>query len=103
MTPLQHPPANPLETQIESPSDVVPTSSQRIDDLAALGFHEDANRTHTRPEPTSQERLDWEYVATVMKRPMFVFDGRNIVDAEKLVKLGFRVEGIGKASMTPTI
>lgn len=48
------------------------------------------------------ERLDWTRVATGMKKPMFVFDGRNILDRTKLEKLGFRVEAIGKAgSSTP--
>ena len=42
-------------------------------------------------------RMDWSHVARVMRRPMFVFDGRNVVDAEKLGRLGFWVEGIGKA------
>lgn len=42
-------------------------------------------------------RLDWSHVARVMRKPMYVFDGRNIVDAAKLGRLGFRVEGIGKA------
>ena len=42
-------------------------------------------------------RLDWSHVARVMRKPMYVFDGRNVVDAAKLGRLGFRVEGIGKA------
>ena len=45
-------------------------------------------------------RLDWAHAARIMKRPMFVFDGRNVVDATKLEKLGFRVESIGKPSRT---
>lgn len=44
----------------------------------------------------AREKMDWSLVAQVMRRPMFVFDGRNIVDAEKLRQLGFWVEGIGK-------
>ena len=43
-------------------------------------------------------RLDWRRVARGMRRPMYVFDGRNILDAAKLERLGFRVETIGKAS-----
>lgn len=46
-------------------------------------------------------KLDWSRVARVMRRPMFVFDGRNVIDAEKLSRLGFWVEGIGKASVAP--
>ena len=46
-------------------------------------------------------RLDWQRVAKSMRKPMFVFDGRNILDASKLEALGFRVETIGKASSRP--
>ena len=44
-----------------------------------------------------KERVQWEKVAGLMRRPMFVFDGRNVVDKRALEELGFRVEGIGKA------
>ena len=50
------------------------------------------SKQHTDPQP----RMDWAYVAKIMRRPMFVFDGRNVVDTSKLEKLGFRVESIGK-------
>ena len=49
-------------------------------------------------EATCIARLDWSRIAAGMKRPMYVFDGRNILDGAKLEKLGFRVEAIGKAS-----
>ena len=41
--------------------------------------------------------MDWSHVASLMKKPMFVFDGRNVVEIAKLETLGFRVECIGKA------
>ncbi|KAI4221510.1 MAG: hypothetical protein L6R36_006850 [Xanthoria steineri] len=41
-------------------------------------------------------RLDWARIASGMRKPMFVFDGRNILDHSKLEALGFRVEAIGK-------
>ena len=44
----------------------------------------------------NEKKMDWSRVAKIMKRPMYVFDGRNIVDADKLARLGFWVEGIGK-------
>lgn len=44
------------------------------------------------------DRLDWARIANGMRKPMFVFDGRNILDADKLESLGFRVEAIGHAS-----
>ena len=43
-------------------------------------------------------RLDWSRIAAGMQRPMYVFDGRNIMDASKLERLGMRVEAIGVAS-----
>lgn len=46
--------------------------------------------------PASFNRLDWARVAKGMRRPMFVFDGRNMLDHAKLEALGFRVESIGK-------
>jgi UDPglucose 6-dehydrogenase len=41
--------------------------------------------------------LDWAKVAEKMQRPMFVFDGRNILDVPALENLGFRAECIGKS------
>lgn len=35
--------------------------------------------------------IDWEKVYESMNKPAFVFDGRLIVDAEKLTKIGFKV------------
>jgi len=45
----------------------------------------------------TEKRLDWVQVATSMKRPRLVFDGRNVVDADKLTGIGFTVECIGRA------
>lgn len=39
---------------------------------------------------------DWETIYTKMYKPAFVFDGRNILDIEKLIAIGFQVKGIGK-------
>ncbi|KAL8840221.1 MAG: hypothetical protein Q9170_001428 [Blastenia crenularia] len=47
-------------------------------------------------KPVLTRRLDWARIAGSMRKPMFVFDGRNILDHEKLEALGFRVEAIGK-------
>ena len=48
----------------------------------------------SKPIPTG--KLDWARIADKMRRPMFVFDGRNALDHSKLEALGFRVEAIGK-------
>ena len=39
---------------------------------------------------------DWEAIYTKMYKPAFVFDGRNILNVEKLTAIGFQVKGIGK-------
>ncbi len=40
---------------------------------------------------------DWNKIYISMNKPAFVFDGRNILDKEKLEKIGFIYKGIGKA------
>ena len=62
----------------------------------------DSNNLHivsVKPRTTMRERLDWARVARSMKKPMFVFDGRNILDGPELEKLGFRVEAIGRTGV----
>ncbi|MGJ1444517.1 UDP binding domain-containing protein, partial [Sphingobacterium siyangense] len=39
---------------------------------------------------------DWELIKTLMKRPAFVFDGRRILDSEKMDKMGFEYYTIGE-------
>ena len=56
------------------------------------------SKSNFGPEETKTERLDWTRIAKGMRKPMWVFDGRNILDAAKLEALGFRVEAIGRAS-----
>lgn len=45
--------------------------------------------------------IDWEKIYETMNKPAFVFDGRLIVDAEKLTKIGFKVSGVhaGRAKL----
>ncbi|QEE49456.1 UDP-glucose 6-dehydrogenase [Flavobacterium alkalisoli] len=38
---------------------------------------------------------DWQRIYDKMKKPAFVFDGRNILDGEKLNKIGFVYKNIG--------
>ncbi|MCC3355654.1 MULTISPECIES: UDP-glucose dehydrogenase family protein [Bacillus] len=40
-------------------------------------------------------KLDWEKVKSTVKQP-YVFDGRNVLNKQELVKFGFNYEGIGK-------
>ncbi|MCW4469554.1 UDP-glucose 6-dehydrogenase [Flavobacterium sp. MFBS3-15] len=40
---------------------------------------------------------DWQKIYDNMKKPAFVFDGRNVLDAGKLMGIGFIFNGVGKA------
>lgn len=55
----------------------------------AYHCHKDSSVVNTR--------VNWPHIASIMSRPAFVFDGRNITKPERLRKLGFRVECIGSA------
>jgi UDPglucose 6-dehydrogenase len=39
---------------------------------------------------------DWTGIYENMYKPAFVFDGRNILEADQLTAIGFQVKGIGK-------
>jgi UDPglucose 6-dehydrogenase len=70
-------PLNRLVPETECPSDCADCRAKRV------GMKEG-------------ETVDWEEVATLMREPKWVFDGRNVVDGPQLEKLGFRVRGVGK-------
>ena len=57
-----------------------------------------SSATHTTIASECMPRLDWGRIAEGMRKPKYVFDGRNMLDHRKLEALGFRVEAIGKAS-----
>lgn len=40
---------------------------------------------------------DWQKIYDNMMKPAFVFDGRNILDHQKLMDIGFNVKAIGKS------
>jgi UDPglucose 6-dehydrogenase len=42
------------------------------------------------------KEYDWQKIYDSMLKPAFVFDGRNVLDAEKLRKIGFEYQAIGK-------
>lgn len=41
--------------------------------------------------------LDYQKIFNSMRKPAFVFDGRNILDHLELIKIGFEVHAIGKS------
>ncbi|KAJ3929729.1 MAG: UDP-glucose dehydrogenase [Lentinula lateritia] len=45
------------------------------------------------------KEIDWETVYQGMNKPAFVFDGRLLVDEDKLTKIGFKVITIGRGSL----
>jgi UDPglucose 6-dehydrogenase len=46
---------------------------------------------------------DWQKIYESMKKPAFLFDGRNILDAPKLEKIGFEVYSVGVAEKNPAL
>ena len=81
------------------------------EDLADLGdavrFEEDpmeaARGAHAIAIVTDWEhyrRLDYEAVFRNMEKPAFIFDGRNILDHDRLFDIGFNVYPVGKPAMT---
>jgi UDPglucose 6-dehydrogenase len=46
------------------------------------------------------QSLDYERVFAGMHKPAFVFDGRNILDHDRLFQIGFNVFPLGKPSLT---
>ncbi|KAL0945764.1 hypothetical protein HGRIS_012053 [Hohenbuehelia grisea] len=45
------------------------------------------------------KEVDWAQVYSKMEKPAFVFDGRMILDADALTKIGFKVTTIGRGSV----
>lgn len=44
------------------------------------------------------KEYDWQKIYDNMKKPAFLFDGRNILDGKELEKIGFKVYQIGKSN-----
>ena len=42
------------------------------------------------------KNYDWNKIYSKIKKPAFIFDGRNILDSEKLKKIGFNYIGLGR-------
>ena len=40
--------------------------------------------------------FDWEMIYNKVKKPAYIFDGRNILNIEKIKMIGFKYEGIGR-------
>ena len=42
------------------------------------------------------KNYDWSKIYLLIKKPAFIFDGRNILDIDKIKKLGFNYIGLGR-------
>ncbi len=62
----------------------------------AYGAVKDAHAIAIITEWDEFKDLDWERIYQDMKKPAFLFDGRNILDHAMLRKIGFKVTAIGK-------
>ena len=62
-------------------------------------YNEALNNSHAIAILTEWDEFityDWNTIYQNMYKPAFVFDGRNILDANALNKIGFQFKGIGK-------
>ncbi|KAJ7243882.1 UDP-glucose/GDP-mannose dehydrogenase [Mycena haematopus] len=66
---------------------------------SALEACRDAEAVVVATEWKEFKEINWSEVYNHMKKPAFVFDGRLIVDAEKLTKIGFKVTTIGRPAL----
>jgi UDPglucose 6-dehydrogenase len=67
--------------------------------LIATSAYQAADGAHALAVATEWDEfktLDFARIYGAMSKPAFIFDGRNILDLQKLRDLGFRATGIGK-------
>lgn len=102
-------PKSPTRTNRHKLEGISPSSSRSSPTRSPKGSHsprrsipsieERLNAFNFSPDIAAKpDRLDWARIANAMRKPAFVFDGRNMLDGDALEKLGFRYEAIGKAS-----
>ena len=71
-------------------------STHLITSPSALQAAEGAHAIAIMTEWDEFKTLDYQKIYDSMSKPAFLFDGRNIVDGDKLRKIGFQVYQIGK-------
>lgn len=57
---------------------------------------DDAHAVAVLTEWDEFKTYDWQKVYEGMKKPAFVFDGRNVIEGDVLIDAGFLYEGIGQ-------
>ncbi|GFQ01440.1 UDP-glucose 6-dehydrogenase 3 [Phtheirospermum japonicum] len=83
---------HPLHLQPMSPTTVKKVSTV----WDAYEATKDAHAVCILTEWDEFKKLDFQRIYDNMQKPAFVFDGRNVVDANKLREIGFIVYSIGK-------
>ena len=79
--------------------DVLGKGTQDAKLTVAKSAYEAAQGAHAIAVVTEWDEfktLDYAKILAGMQQPAFIFDGRNILDLEKLRAIGFRASGIGK-------
>ena len=59
----------------------------------------DAHAIAVMTEWDEFKTLDWQKIFDQMKKPAFVFDGRNILDAAQMTKIGFVFSAVGSSNL----
>ncbi|CAM0875131.1 unnamed protein product [Alopecurus aequalis] len=84
----------------DHPTHLQPTSPMAVKQVSVVwDAYEATKGAHAVCILTEWEefkKLDFQKIFDNMQKPAFVFDGRNVVDAEKLREIGFIVYSIGK-------
>lgn len=71
---------------------------QRLVQVAETAYEaaKDAHAIVVCTEWDEFKTLNFEKLYAIMEKPAFIFDGRKILDHDKLIQIGFNVETIGK-------
>lgn len=79
------------------------TEDQKTSILSRITVHSDpynamkeAHGIAVTTEWDEFKTYKWKTIYDQMYKPAFIFDGRNVLDAEKMRKIGFSFKGIGK-------
>ncbi len=106
--PAREPAVNGSSTSSSQGSPVMPpafTCQQRLVQVAKSAY-EAAEGAHALVICTPWDEftsLDFARLYEIMEKPAFIFDGRRILDHDNLIKIGFRVEIIGKKLDQPSL
>ncbi|WP_116790678.1 UDP-glucose 6-dehydrogenase [Flavobacterium psychrotrophum] len=90
------------ETQIHADLDYLDTRRKKENRKGVTTFNDpyeavkDAHAIAVLTEWDEFKGYDWQRIYDNMKKPAFVFDGRNLLDGQKLREIGFVFQSIGK-------